>query len=83
MAGSFWDKEEHIDTFEGARNKEFRVGVNERKNKVFVSIKEWFNREEEEEKFPSKNQGINFPEECIDDLIEALEKARKNLNAEV
>jgi len=78
----FWDEETHIGECEGARNKEFRVGVNERNKKVYVSVKEWFSREEEEEFFPSKNQGINFPEECIDDVIELLLKARANLDSE-
>ena len=64
MAG-FWDKEKSIGSAEGNKGKEYRVTVNEKSGRKFVSIKEWWHQEETNEMFPAKKQGINIPEESF------------------
>ena len=75
MADNFWEESKEIGKCEGLGGKEYRVAVNKRKGRTYVSIKEWWFSESENQMFPARTQGINIPEESFSDTLALLQEA--------
>jgi len=75
MAKSFWDKEQHIGEAEGLGGKEYRVSLVEKNGKQKIQVKEWWYKEEDDEMYPAKKQGINIPIESAEDIVALIEEA--------
>jgi hypothetical protein len=66
-----------VHEFEAGR-KNIRARVHQYRGRVYLDLREWFEPEPGKPLLPTK-RGISVPEDCLDDLQEAVDALRAEL----
>lgn len=72
---SFWEEENHVGEADTGLLKKYKVGRNMRRDTEYISIKEWFCRDREDEWYPAAKQGINLEIEIAREVHELMGQA--------